>query len=42
MHRPDNGLKKWWSRRVLPPGPLRLFHGIIYRHIRQAGSTHVG
>src|SRR3546814_12025772 len=24
----------WWSRRVLPPGPLRLFHGIIYRHSR--------
>ncbi len=28
----------WWSRRVLPPGPLRLFHGIVYRHSRQAGA----
>ena len=24
----------WWSRRVLPPGPLRLLHAAIYRHSR--------
>ena len=29
----------WWSRRVLPPGPLHLFHDIIYRHSRQAGTA---
>lgn len=24
----------WWSRRVLPPGPLRLLHDTIYHHSR--------
>ena len=24
----------WWSRRVLPPGPLRLFYAAVYRHSR--------
>ncbi|MEY2884128.1 MAG: hypothetical protein RL490_1852, partial [Pseudomonadota bacterium] len=24
----------WWSRRVLPPGPLHLFHDAVYRHRR--------
>jgi len=32
-HPPDNG-SLWWSRRVLPPGPLHLFHDAIYRHRR--------
>lgn len=25
----------WWSRRVPPPGPLRLLHDTIYRHSRE-------
>lgn len=25
---------EWWSRRVLPPGPLHLLYAAIYRHIR--------
>ncbi len=26
--------RKWWSRRVPPPGPLRLFYAALYRHSR--------
>src|SRR3546814_9155049 len=29
----------WWSRRVLPPGPLCLFHDTIYPHSRPKPAT---
>lgn len=33
-HNPRQPGVIWWSRRVLPPGPLHLFHDAIYRHRR--------
>src|SRR3546814_20778498 len=32
--RPSRNAGLWWSRRVLPPGPLCLFHDTIYPHSR--------
>ena len=31
---PRTSRDMWWSRRVLPPGPLRLLHDTIYHHSR--------
>ena len=30
----------WWRRRVLPPGPLRLFHA-VYRHSRLPDALYI-
>src|SRR4051794_8809552 len=30
---------RWWSRRVLPPGPLRLLYATLYRHSRLASAV---
>jgi len=39
LQKPGNFQGLWWSRRVLPPGPLCLLHSTIYCH-SQPKPTH--